>query len=913
MAKKGVGVHIYGDWDGSGVKKAKQDLSGFQKQAQGFTGAISKSFVGMGAAIGGALALSSVVDFAKGAISAGSDLQESLSKTTAVFGDNASAVVRWSENSATAFGQSKQQALEAAGTFGNLLIAFGSTTDEAQKMSQRMVELAADLASFNNTSVDDALNALRSGLSGETEPLKRFGVAINDARLKAVALEKGLYSGKGTLDVYAKSVAAYELILKDTALAQGDFARTSDGLANQQRILEATFTNLQTALGSGIIDGFGDLGTNGQTVVDAMEALQPALESVGQWIGESGQDYLLLVAQTAALVSELHNLIPALGDTSEEASLTDQALGNLAGVFSLTTGSLSFFSGALQAFQGTVLRKASDALDGTGVSARAVAGELKNMADSASDAADDTMTAEEALKALKDQVNALKGAISDRQAMDDFRKSLRDLDETLEGNKRTFKGMSDSALENREVLRTAFSDAADIVQGMVDRGEISADQFEATFAGLGSDIVDQFVKDGFTRADIRKFLKSEGLWTGEFNKVGDYAKAAGVNIGKDLLSGIKGSLTDPNNLATLRYAGMQAALAAEEGARSKDGADTGSPSKKWKKLGGDLMSGLAIGIKSKNDDLKADAADTMQGILDKATEIVSGWDDKIKDALDANNDAKQAITDWAASTRDTLVSAFDLSAVFEGSYDEEGNFVASKFFGGMDAAIAKFEWYNNVLRKIKESGGSDQLVAFLQSQGVDKGGVWGQSLIDKGLVDYMNQNLAKVTDVADTTAQATVPAFLLAAEENSAALYNQVVKDYGKDGEKRKKLEALMDRLAKALNRTSTITVKTVYEAAGIDGKRAAGGPVSANKAYLVGERGPEVLVMGGQSGTIVPNGDLPMASGGVRGGDGATLGGNSYSITVQAGVGDPRQIGQQVVEVIRRFESANGRVFAAA
>jgi hypothetical protein len=218
--------------------------------------------------------------------------------------------------------------------------------------------------------------------------------------------------------------------------------------------------------------------------------------------------------------------------------------------------------------------------------------------------------AEAAMKALKDEVNNFKAAIAGRQEMDDFRKMLRDLDKDLEGNTRTLTGMSDAAYENKKAMRDAFTDAADAVQGMVDRGEIDADRFEAKYAKLGSKVVDQFVKDGFSRADVRKFLKAEGLWLPEFNRIGNYASAAGVTIGKDLIDGMAGAINSPANLATLRYAGMQAAAAAEQGARIES--ETQSPSKKWAKLGGDLVSGLIVGLGSKKDALKAEAGEVAQ-------------------------------------------------------------------------------------------------------------------------------------------------------------------------------------------------------------------------------------------------------------------------------------------------------------
>jgi len=88
--------------------------------------------------------------------------------------------------------------------------------------------------------------------------------------------------------------------------------------------------------------------------------------------------------------------------------------------------------------------------------------------------------------------------------------------------------------------------------------------------------------------------------------------------------------------------------------------------------------------------------------------------------------------------------------------------------------------------------------------GMEKGATWGQFLMDKGLVQYMIDNLKTVTDTSDSTAQAMVPSFLTSAQQSSQALYDQYVADYGKDGEKRKKLQALMDRLAKSLERTTT-------------------------------------------------------------------------------------------------------------
>ena len=128
----------------------------------------------------------------------------------------------------------------------------------------------------------------------------------------------------------------------------------------------------------------------------------------------------------------------------------------------------------------------------------------------------------------------------------------------------------------------------------------------------------------------------------------------------------------------------------------------------------------------------------------------------------------------------------------------------------------------------------------------------------------------------------------------------------------RAKLGSLMDALAESLNRVSTVTVRTVYEGGGLAGARAMGGPVSAAKAYLVGEKGPEVFVPG-MSGNIIPNNNLGslMSRGSASSGGGGTT---IVNINVQTGIAtDPAETGRQVVEAIRKYERRSGQVFVSA
>ena len=182
-------------------------------------------------------------------IDAASDLSESINKSSVVFGQNATEVVNWSKTTADALGQSQRQALEAAGTFGNLFTSMGLARDASAEMSTGLVELASDLASFNNIEPDVALEKLRAGIVGEVEPLRTLGINLSAATVEAKAMEMGLAATTKQLTEADKVTARYALILEQSTNAQGDFARTADGAANAQRRVNAQLDNYRTMAG----------------------------------------------------------------------------------------------------------------------------------------------------------------------------------------------------------------------------------------------------------------------------------------------------------------------------------------------------------------------------------------------------------------------------------------------------------------------------------------------------------------------------------------------------------------------------------------------------------------------------------------------------------------------------------------
>ena len=205
-------------------------------------------------ALGVAFGVQQVVQFTKDSINAASNLNETISKTGELFGATTDQVVEWSKTAGDSFGQSQQQALDAAASFAIFGKSAGLGGQDLVKFSTDFTALASDLASFNNTSPEEAIQAIGAALRGENEPIRRYGVLLDEASLKQAALSQGIIkSTKEALTPQQKVLAAQAEIYRQTTAAQGDFARTSDGLANQQRILAANFEDVKVKLGQELL------------------------------------------------------------------------------------------------------------------------------------------------------------------------------------------------------------------------------------------------------------------------------------------------------------------------------------------------------------------------------------------------------------------------------------------------------------------------------------------------------------------------------------------------------------------------------------------------------------------------------------------------------------------------------------
>lgn len=217
---------------------------------------------GSGGKIGSALksavvpataALAGIAAGATKAVSAASSLNEQIAASSQVFGKGAGAIQSWAKTGAQAFGLSQSEALKAANAYGNMFSTIGLGADDTASMSKAMVQLAGDMASFHDQDPTEMLDKLRSGLSGEAEPLRQFGVLISDAAVKQEAYKKGIAEQGAELTEAQKVQARYSLIMEQTNKAQGDFARTSDSVANQQRTLAAENENVTASFGQSLL------------------------------------------------------------------------------------------------------------------------------------------------------------------------------------------------------------------------------------------------------------------------------------------------------------------------------------------------------------------------------------------------------------------------------------------------------------------------------------------------------------------------------------------------------------------------------------------------------------------------------------------------------------------------------------
>jgi len=206
--------------------------------------------VGKTLAVGFAAAGAAALAFGVKAVQMASDAEETKSKFNTVFKDMAGEVGAWSDSVSNSMGLTKAEAKGMLASVQDLLVPFGMARDQAADMSQQVLTLAGDMASFNNLNTADVVSDINSALVGETEGMKKYGVILNAAAIEAKALELGLMDVGGELSNTAKASATMALIMQSTSDAQGDLGRTQDSFANQMKSAQASVKDFTTEMGA---------------------------------------------------------------------------------------------------------------------------------------------------------------------------------------------------------------------------------------------------------------------------------------------------------------------------------------------------------------------------------------------------------------------------------------------------------------------------------------------------------------------------------------------------------------------------------------------------------------------------------------------------------------------------------------
>ena len=265
--------------DGSIIIDTRIDTKGFQSGSVNLQSQFSKlagAAKKLSLALGSAFALGKIVQFGKEAIELGSDLQEVQNVVDVTFGSLSSQIDEFAKNAITSFGLSELSAKQYASTIGAMLKSMGFATDQAAAMSMEIAGLAGDMASFYNLTGDDAFAKIRSGISGETEPLKQLGINLSVANLEQYALAQGITKTYNAMTEQEKALLRYNYLLSVTSDAQDDFARTSNSWANQTKILSEQFNSLKATIGQGLINVLTPVIKVINTILSGLQAIANA-------------------------------------------------------------------------------------------------------------------------------------------------------------------------------------------------------------------------------------------------------------------------------------------------------------------------------------------------------------------------------------------------------------------------------------------------------------------------------------------------------------------------------------------------------------------------------------------------------------------------------------------------------------
>lgn len=300
-----------------------------------------------------------IIGLAQSSVMLASDLEEVANVVNTTFGKSGAEVIAWSKTLADKYGLVQLESQKYVGSMGAMLKSSGVSADASKNMSQRLVELTGDMSSFYNLSHDEVWEKIRSGIAGETEPLKALGIDMSVANLEAYALAKGIKKPWKEMTASEKTQLRYNYLMKQTADAQGDFERTSGGFANQLRIVQGKLSEISLAFGqmllpyalkaiefiSGLVDKFKALDENARKIIIVVALVAAALGPIILIIGG-------VITAIGVFISSIGTIISVIGMISGPVLGVIVAITALVAIFTAigaVIGYVMYRTGALQA------------------------------------------------------------------------------------------------------------------------------------------------------------------------------------------------------------------------------------------------------------------------------------------------------------------------------------------------------------------------------------------------------------------------------------------------------------------------------------------------------------------------------------------------------------------------------------
>lgn len=348
----------------SGLKTASFNLSALFKTAIGFK------------------AIQGLVDFGRSAVDLGSQITEVENVVDVAFGSMSDKAYQFASTAKEQFGLSELAAKQYSGTMMAMMKSSGVAQDAASKMSISLAGLAGDIASFYNIDTDTAFQKIRSGISGEIEPLRQLGINLSVANMEAYALSRGITTSYNAMSQAEKVALRYNYLMSVTGDVQGDFARTSGTWANQVRLLTLNFQSLSAVIGQGLIAG----------ILPAIQALNALMSKLMQAANVFRNFmYVLMGKKLKGSQSGVSDIVSNLGGIETAGDDASSGLDD-------ATSSAKKLKKALSVLPFDQLNQLADNSNDSGTASKSLGSGLGDLADSFAgiqDSLDEVLTVDE--------------------------------------------------------------------------------------------------------------------------------------------------------------------------------------------------------------------------------------------------------------------------------------------------------------------------------------------------------------------------------------------------------------------------------------------------------------------------------------------------------------------------------------